>query len=60
MRNSPPASFKLGPGQTVYVGIGVYTGIVNTIMIHRQYPRVVDATTAQHELFYCRYIGAAQ
>jgi hypothetical protein len=58
--NSPPASFTLNPGQIVYVGIGVHTSIVNTIMINRQYPKVVDATTAEHELLYCRYIGAAQ
>jgi hypothetical protein len=58
--SSPPASFTLSPGQTVYVGIGVHTSIVNAIMINRQYPKVVDATTAEHELLYCRYIGAAQ
>ncbi|HWZ93602.1 MAG TPA: hypothetical protein VNW30_00235 [Opitutaceae bacterium] len=57
---SPPASFTLSPGQTVYVGIGVHTRIVKTIMINCQYPKVVDATTAQHELLYCRYTGAAQ
>ena len=57
---SLPASFTLSPGQTVYVGIGVHTSIVNATMVNRQYPEVVDATTAQHELLYCRYTGAAQ
>jgi hypothetical protein len=57
---SPPASFTLSPGQTVYVGIGVHTNVVNTIMINRQYPKIIDDATAQHELLYCRYTGTAQ
>jgi hypothetical protein len=57
---SPPASFTLSPGQIIYVRIGLHTGLVNNMPKNRQYPKVVDAATAQHELLYCKYTGAAQ
>jgi hypothetical protein len=56
--SSPPTSFTLSAGQTVYVRIGLHTNIVNTIMINHQYTQVVDDATAQHDLLYCRYNGA--
>ena len=53
--SSPPASFTLSPGQTVYVRISLHTNIVNTIMVNHQYPQVVDASIAQRELTHCNY-----
>jgi hypothetical protein len=54
--SSPPASFTLSAGQTLYVRIGLHSNLT----INHQYPEVVDAATAQRELTYCKYTGAAQ
>jgi biopolymer transport protein ExbD len=48
---SPPASFTLSAGQTVYVRINVHTNLSQTIL----YPEVVDASIAQRELTACKY-----
>jgi biopolymer transport protein ExbD len=48
---SPPASFTLSPGQTVYVRISVHTNFSSVIL----YPEVVDASIAQRELPHCKY-----
>jgi len=62
--NSPPASFTLSPGQTLYVRINVHSNFgidphSNLVMNHL-YPGVVDATIAQRELVSCKYTGDAQ
>jgi biopolymer transport protein ExbD len=48
---SPPASFTLSPGQTVYARINVHTNLSQVIL----YPEVVDASIAQRELIACKY-----
>ncbi|HEV8073806.1 MAG TPA: biopolymer transporter ExbD [Opitutaceae bacterium] len=48
---SPPASFTLSAGQTVYVRINVHTNLSQTIL----YPEVVDASVAGRELTACKY-----
>jgi hypothetical protein len=58
--NSPPANFTLGPGQTLYVRISVHSTFVNATVKSRQYPEIIDAATAQHEIASCKYTGAAQ
>jgi biopolymer transport protein ExbD len=48
---SPPASFTLSAGQTVYVRINVHTNLSQTVL----YPEVVDASIAGRELISCKY-----
>ena len=48
---SPPASFTLSTGQTVYVRINVHTNLSQTVL----YPEVVDASIAGRELVSCKY-----
>ncbi|HXB03049.1 MAG TPA: biopolymer transporter ExbD [Opitutaceae bacterium] len=48
---SPPVSFTLSPGQTVYVRINVHTNLALVVL----YPEVVDASIAGRELTACKY-----